>query len=463
MTKLIRAFFAMSMLTLLSACGGGGGSAGNTSGVALFTTAPEKVTVIPGATQTYNIGGGVPSYIATSSNSAARVVIDGSVLTVIGTGTGVSTIAITDRTGSKLLIEATIGTGADFYVNLPDQLTLGVGLTSSTFSAVGGSGVYSVVSGNPNIVSISATGGRFTLTGVSAGTTSVIVSDTLGGNKKIDVTVGNDASTKLFTSAPTNLTMAPTIQSNYIIGGGVAPYTVASSNENVVAAIMNGASFRLNAIATGNTSVSIRDAKGETVVVSVSVAVNGATIPLDVLPGDASGSIGDELVYQIVGGSLSYSLTSNNPNIAIVSKANVVANEKFTIQLKNAGSTEIVIVDSAGSVKKITIGVSASQPQIRMSPSSFVFGEDSTAKFVLQVTGGSGVYNVFTSDLRISKVSIAGNTVTIEPGENKNFCVTTVTPGSTTTVTITVVDSLGGTATTNMLIKDNAKGGAGCA
>jgi hypothetical protein len=284
----------------------------------------------------------------------------------------------------------------------------------------------------------------------------------LGGNKKVDVTVGNDASTKLFTSAPTSLTMAPAIQSNYIIGGGVAPYTVASSNENIVAATINGTGFRLSAVATGNTSVSIRDAKGDTVIVSVSVAVNGATIPMTVLPGNASGSIGDELVYQIVGGSLSYSLTSNNPNIANVSKANVVAGEKFTIQLKNSGSTEIVVIDSLGSVTKISIGVSGAQPLIRMSPSSFIFGEDSTAKFVLQVTGGTGVYNVFTSDLNISKVSISGNTVTIEPGTNANFCVNTAQPGGTKAVVITVVDSLGGTATSTMQIQDNGKGGAGC-
>ncbi len=461
MTKLIRAFFAMTVITLLSACGGGGGSAGNTSGAQLFVTAPDKITVTPGVTQTYNVGGGVPGYIATSNTGAARAVIDGNVLKVIGTGTGSAIITITDRSGSKLLIEATIGTGAEFYANLPDELTLGIGLTSSTFSAVGGSGIYSVVSGSPSIVSVNAIGGRFTLTGVAAGKTSVIVSDTLGGNKKVDVTVGNESSISLFTSAPTDLTMAPTIQSNYIIGGGVAPYTVASSNENVVIATINGTGFRLNAIATGNTNVSIRDAKGETVIVSVSVAVNGATIPMTVLPGNASGSIGDELVYQIVGGSLSYTLTSNNSNIASVSKANVVANEKFTIQLKNTGSTEIVVVDSLGSVTRISIGVSATQPQIRMSPSSFVFGEDSTAKFVLQVSGGSGVYNVFTSDLNISKVSISGSTVTIEPGSNANFCVNTAV-GGTASVIITVVDSLGGTATTTMQIRDNGKGGAGC-
>lgn len=462
MTKLIRAFFAMTVISLLSACGGGGGSAGNTSGVQLFVTAPEKITVLPGATQQYNVGGGIPAYVATSSSGAARAFIEGSTLKIIGTGTGTATVTITDRAGSKLLIEATIGTGADFYVNFPDQLTLGVGLTSSTFSAVGGSGIYSVVSGNPSIVAVNPVGGRFTLTGVAAGTTSVIVSDTLGGNKKVDVTVGNDSSIKLFTSAPSTLTMAPGIQSNYTIGGGVAPYTVASSNENIVSAAINGAGFRLSSVTTGNTNVSVRDAKGDIVTFSVSVAVNGVTTPLTVLPGNANGSIGDELVYQIVGGSLSYTLTSNNPNIANVSKTNVIAGEKFTVQLKNSGSTEIVVVDSAGSITKINIGVSAAQPLIRMSPSSFIFGEDSTAKFVLQVTGGTGIYNVFTSDLNISKVSISGNTVTIEPGTNANFCVNTAQPGGTKAVVITVVDSLGGSATSTMQIQDNAKGGSDC-
>ena len=112
MMKFFRVVFVMILFTALSACGGGGGSAGNTSGVALFTNAAEKITVLPGAAQTYTIGGGIPNYSATSSTGAASASVNGKVLTITGSGSGKSSVTVTDSAGAKVLIEVTVGTGS---------------------------------------------------------------------------------------------------------------------------------------------------------------------------------------------------------------------------------------------------------------------------------------------------------------------------------------------------------------
>ena len=230
--KFFRAVLVMSLFALLSACGGCGGSAGNTSGVALFSTAAEKVTILPGGAQSYNIGGGIPGYSATSSSGAATVSVNGKVLTITGSGTGKSVVTITDAAGARISIEVTVGTGAEFFSTAPDKLSIGVGLNSSVFSAGGGSGVYRVASGNLQVVSVTQSGSQFYLTGVSAGTASVSISDNAGGSKTVEVTVGSGVS--LYTTAPSAVTVAIGASSAvYSIGGGSQVYSISSSNQSV--------------------------------------------------------------------------------------------------------------------------------------------------------------------------------------------------------------------------------------
>jgi len=59
MNSFFRIISGLFLLALMSACGGGGGSPGATSKVALFTTAPTSINVIPGQpAQIFTIGGG---------------------------------------------------------------------------------------------------------------------------------------------------------------------------------------------------------------------------------------------------------------------------------------------------------------------------------------------------------------------------------------------------------------------
>jgi hypothetical protein len=458
MMKYIRAVLAITTFALLSACGGGGGSAGNTSGAALFTTAAEKITIAPKEVQTYNIGGGVAGYKATSSSGAASVSVNENVLTITGGGGGSATITVTDSRGAKVLIEATVGTGVDLFVTAPEKITLGVGVSSATFSIGGGSRVYFVTSADRQVGTVFQNGSQFYLVGVASGVTTINVTDSLGASKKIELTISSGL--KLFTSAPDALIVtAGTSSPEYSISGGAEPYTVTSSNTSVAAVTANGKNYVVKGVALGAAQLVVRDSTGTNINVAVTVS-SAASALLDVLPGDSTGSIGDTLNFAISGGTAPFTITNNNPSIATV----VQSNSTFTAKLLNAGSTVVTIVDSQGVSKKMTISAKSDVSLIRISPSTLEVGEDNPGAIVLEIKGGVGPYRVLTSDLIKSSVAVSGSSISVGVGSQGNRCIHPVDlsnvyqRGSTYLVTITALDNFGSTATSTLSIRDNSRG-----
>ena len=71
--------FTLFLTTLLSACGGGGGTVGLPTGTALFSNAPAGLTLVAGASTSFSAGGGTPTYsVSTSSADVATATISGS-------------------------------------------------------------------------------------------------------------------------------------------------------------------------------------------------------------------------------------------------------------------------------------------------------------------------------------------------------------------------------------------------
>jgi len=90
---------------------------------------------------------------------------------------------------------------------------------------------------------------------------------------------------------------------------------------------------------------------------------------------------------------------------------------------------------------------------------------------VLNIYGGTAPYSAFTDDLVLSGVSIVGNVFTVGVGTKGNRCIDSIdrtdpaapvyTPYGTVPVTLTVVDSLGASATSVMTIRDNGVSSTG--
>ena len=117
-------------------------------------------------------------------------------------------------------------------------------------------------------------------------------------------------------------------------------------------------------------------------------------------------------------------------------------------------------------VKRITVTANVAGSTMRISPSAIEIGEDNSLPFTLTIQGGTGPYRVFTSDLVKSGVAVSGNIITVSVGSQGSRCIhpvdLSVPPvyqrGSTYTVTITALDSLGTSATSTMAIRDNSRG-----
>lgn len=443
---------------------------GTGSLVALYTTAPTPVTISSAVLQSYSIGGGVGPYVSSSSNvGVATAAVSGSTLTVVGVASGAAQVAIFDSTGKSVLISVVVPTGGLLYTSAPSAVVIATGVSAS-YVIGGGVASYTATSSNAAIASASVVGTSMTITGVGAGTAKVSVRDAVGGLVTINVTVGS--SIPLFSSAPAALTIAPARTQLYTVGGGEGPYLATSSNEAFATASVSGTTLSISGVAAGASSVVVTDALGATVTIAVTVTP-AASIPLAVTPLAATASVGDTLTFTITGGDptvsggiASYTVTINNPSIATVA----VTGSTFTAKLLNAGATTIAIIDSKGQTQTVILTVNQLQPLLRLSPLLVAISEFSTAAINLDAYGGVGPYTAYTSDLRLSSVSVAGSRITVGLGSQLNRCIDSTTPGyigtlrsvepyntsvGTVHVVITVVDANGRSTFSDLFIVDN--------
>lgn len=434
MTKLIRAFFAMAVILLLSACGGGGGSAGNTSGVALFTSAAEKITISPGQVQTYNIGGGIPNYIGTSSSSAVSVQVTGNTLRITGGNGGSAIIAITDAAGAKILIEATVGSGIDLYTSAPNLVSVAVGGSSAIYSIGGGSQVYAVTTSDTRIATVGQTTSReFVITGRSGGKAVVTVKDTLGKEVKIDVVVGTVD--ELFSTAAKDVTVEVGGANSYKVGGGSTVYFADSSNIGVARATISGNDLIITGVSTGKATVIVRDSTTGSLEINVTVGT-GTPIPLFTT---ASSSIvvapSASPSFTIGGGRAPYRVSSSNASIVSAT----ISGTNLTLNGVAKGSAQVIVTDTAGATVTInvTVGTGIVVPLFTTAPASVTVVSPASATY--SIGGGTGPYTVTSSNVAVASVTSSESGFVVK-GESTGTAQVMIRDavGASVSVTVTV-------------------------
>lgn len=218
-----------------------------------------------------------------------------------------------------------ITVGGALITSAPATVSLDPGATA-TYKLNGGSPLYTASSGNSNIVVASTDGGKLVLTGVALGNTSVSVVDTQGAKITIAVTVGTQGATggPLFTNAPlSGVALDATSSATYSLGGGTAPYSAVSGNTNVAKVLVDTNKLVVTGVAAGSTSVAVTDLQGAKVSFTVTVAAQGAGLPISLTPASLTvGNCTSRIPFIFSGGVPPYRIfTSDNFSVPVSSPA----------------------------------------------------------------------------------------------------------------------------------------------
>lgn len=386
--KFLRVIASLFMIALVSACGGGGGSPGLSSGSAsTFTVvAPSTVTLQVGSLQPYSVMGGVKPYSVYSSNPAVAVGwLSGDDNVYVGTVVaGSAVVTVVDAQNSKFNLTVNAGGSVAFFSTAASAITITPGVAyAQTYTLGGGTPPYSATSSFPSVATVSVNGNQMTITGVQiSGTSSnITVRDAAGATLATAVTVG----TVPLTVLPNDVAAFVGDKIRAVINGGTKPYRLYGGLDD----------FVINAqVVEGN----ILEVVGNMVVAKITVIVVDAnnqtaslTLKLD----------NSQDVLRIQPNTLSIPQNATTPDITLM----------------------VYGASQSGGVQVFTTNTSVLKPQ------AAVVNVDKTG-YAVKLLGGN----------TCSSVDANGDGDTADPGD---------TPGANKTITITVLDAKGkvGTAT----------------
>ncbi len=172
-------------------------------------------------------------------------------------------------------------------------------------------------------------------------------------------TVGLPTGTALFSTAPSAVTLSVGVSTSYTIGGGTPLYKASSSNSNVATAVIgsNGTTLTIGGVSAGSAQISILDAVGANVTITVTIPPSVTNVTLYTTSASAiTVAVGGVNTFTIGGGAAPYSASSSN---AIVAAANIAGNV-LTINGIVTGASQVLVFDATGA--SVSIGVTVAQP-----------------------------------------------------------------------------------------------------
>jgi hypothetical protein len=423
----------------------------------LFTTAPSSLTTGVGVANYYSVIGGKTPYTVKSSNplvATATVNATTGDLTITGVASGTATVAVSDNVGAVVSISVTVPASGSVYTDAPANLTLASG-NQNTFSIYGGTPVvpvapstakYNLANSNTSVVNASISGTTLSLTGVSAGTATLTISDATGQTTKVVVTV--TATNALFTTAPSSLTVvtgqAPGTYVYAIAGGtkdstGAVNYSVTSSNPAVVSVIARANSsqtFELTGVAAGSANVVVADTSGNTITIAVTVPAPVALFTT--APGNLAIAMGPAKAFAIFGGTLPYTIVNTNPTVVSGSLNGTASTLSITGLAVGSGS--VIVYDAKGASTTIAVTVTSPGVLYTSAPPAVTLASG-TGVATFTINGGAPSYLVSSSNSAVASVSQPDATSLKIQGGTSGSAVVTVTDSAGSKVTINVTVS----------------------
>jgi hypothetical protein len=394
----------------------------------LFTTAPSPLTVaVSNNAVTYSISGGVPPYLAFSSNvsvlTAATSGTSGQFLDLKAIAGGFAKVTISDSKNKVVVVDVT-ATGT-LFSTAPSALTVAVGaapeyLISGGLPFTGGAAPYTAVSSNNAVATATvAANGKLTINGMAGGLANIVISDSTGKLPlTIAVTVPVPIPVALFTTAPSSLTLASGTTSDLFAISGGTPYTdgyrAVSTNSAIATVALNASrtAFTIVGIAGGATTIELTDSKG-TPVVKVNVTVFAPT-PLTASAAAVTVQIGNSTVITLSGGTPAasgYTASSGNTGVAVVQVSN---GNNLTIAGVSAGLATVTVTDSKGSTFALPVTVPPAGVFYTTAPRAIALAVDQSQSYLL-AAGTQPYQSIATSsDTRVATASVSGGALTIK-------------------------------------------------
>jgi len=417
---------------------------GTGSASTLYMTAPSAITVAPLTTSTYLVGGGTPLYsVSTSNAKVATAAVVGTTLTVNAIAAGTAQITVFDATGKSVNTLATVSSGAaatTLYVTAPSAVTVAIGATPNpTYTIGGGTGPYVGSSSNTDIATASVSGTTLTITGVAVGVAQLKVFDATGAAVTVSVTVGSGSAATLYMTAPSTITLAVSDASTYTVGGGIAPYSVSTSNKNVATVGIDQVTkiLTITSLATGTAQISVFDSTGKSVSTSVNVG-SGSVALFTTAPSAVTAAVGPLDPYIISGGTAPYRVSSNNPAVATV----LVDPDGKTLKITalSVGVAQISVTDGVGASVKVSVTVGGSGLALSTTaPSSITVAIGGSPSYA--ISGGTTPYTVTSSNTSIATTATTDDSVgakLIVKGMATGSAIVVVRDAANATVSLTV-------------------------
>ncbi|WP_133246237.1 hypothetical protein [Acidovorax sp. 99] len=328
-----------------------------------------------------------------------------------------------------------------------DTISLPVGASGSTGIEVrGGKGPYGVISSDASVSATLSTDGILFISGNSDGTSTLTVYDESLPVQQVKITVTAKA-VPLVSSAGTAITLRPNQSLQFNVRGGVAPYSVNSSDASVVSASISGSAVTVVGLPkAGTATVLITDAVGATLSVVVTVQVSTLTTS----PATITGPAGTSNTVVISGGVAPYIVSSTNTAVATAS----ISGNSVSVGLVSLGTSDIKITDAAG--QSVVVSVTVNSNVLQVSPSNQTIDEKSPTATTLTylIAGGTAPYTPLVSPADqgfFTTLSITANTLTaVVPASSLTTrCVT-----ADKTIAIDIFDSKLVKQTVTLTIKD---------
>lgn len=469
------------LMLSLTACGGGSDYVGPTSptpesGNLSVGSGVSSVSLLPVELKRFEIMGGRKPYSVVSQNSAIVLAsVSDATLTLAAVQSHAVPISVivSDALNNRISLAVTVSnsTGQGQFSFSPERLSLAPGSTASV-NLTGGTPPFTAVAANEALVAVSTAGAVLSVTGLQE-TVEVLVrvTDSQGLSRSLPVTVAASVSSTpnapLFSNVPAQLILTPQSSRTYTLGGGLPPYSVTTSQAGVLNPSLRGTALVLQTGQVGTAQLSVVDAAGTRLLYTVQV--QSSLSPLVLSASEFSDKLGAQMTVWVSGGRPPYTVSTTGS----VKAGTVQSDNSIALELTAVGSGSVTVYDA--NLNKVTMTTSAASTALSntfgLSPARVTISEtlatDATGTaqatvIPLRLTKAEPPVSVFSSHPNLLMPTVSGNFVLVSTPVKDGKALPPCVDGDVT-VTITVIDSVGQSASSQVMVLNSGSCSTGTA